>query len=34
MDTFAARLEHRASEDGVRELVAELPDCGAARLAA
>jgi RimJ/RimL family protein N-acetyltransferase len=34
MDTFAARLEHHTQAGGVRELVAELPDCGAARLAA
>jgi protein lysine acetyltransferase len=34
MDTFAARLEHQAQAGGVRELVAELPDCDAGRLAA
>jgi RimJ/RimL family protein N-acetyltransferase len=34
MDSFSARLEHHVRSGGVRELVAELPDCGAARLAA
>lgn len=34
MDTFAARLDHQVQVGGVRELVAELPDCGTARLAA
>ena len=30
MDTFAARLEHHVQTGGVRELLAELPDCQAA----
>jgi RimJ/RimL family protein N-acetyltransferase len=34
LDAFAARLEHHARAGGVRELVAELPDCGAHRAAA
>jgi RimJ/RimL family protein N-acetyltransferase len=34
LDTFATSLEHKAVDDGVREIVAVLPDCGAARLAA
>jgi acetyltransferase len=34
LDTFATRLEHQASDGGVRELIAELPDCTHGRLAA
>jgi protein lysine acetyltransferase len=34
LDTLAVRLEQRAQYDGVIELVAELPDCASARLAA
>jgi RimJ/RimL family protein N-acetyltransferase len=34
LDTFATSLEHQGLEGGVREIVAVLPDCGAARLAA
>lgn len=34
MDAFATRLEQNVAAGGVRELVAELPDCGARRLAA
>jgi len=34
MDAFATRLEQHAAGGGVRELLAELPDCGARRLAA
>jgi RimJ/RimL family protein N-acetyltransferase len=34
METFSVRVEQRAQAGGVRELVAELPDCGAGRFAA
>jgi RimJ/RimL family protein N-acetyltransferase len=34
LEKFATRLEHQAFEGGVRELIAELPDCGDGRLAA
>ena len=34
MNTFAVRLEQRGQHDGVCEVVAELPGCGAAALAA
>jgi RimJ/RimL family protein N-acetyltransferase len=34
LDTFATRLEHSAFDGGVRELVAELPDCASAARAA
>ena len=34
METFAVRLEQRFRHDGVREVVAQLPGCGAAALAA
>jgi RimJ/RimL family protein N-acetyltransferase len=34
LDTLAVRLEHGTRADGVRELVAELPDCAPERFAA
>jgi RimJ/RimL family protein N-acetyltransferase len=34
MEAFATRLEQNGAAGGVRELMAELPDCGARRLAA
>jgi RimJ/RimL family protein N-acetyltransferase len=34
LGTFATRLQHQALEGGVRELIADLPDCADGRLAA
>jgi RimJ/RimL family protein N-acetyltransferase len=34
LDTFATRLQHQVIAGGVRELIADLPDCADGRLAA